>query len=327
MPALQDGEKSTDLHIQERCRALQPAIRALILQKKVDAFVGNREGRLPDDLPLIKGFIKMTGDSKDARQLYVEMLQAHSTLLDEAERNTDKGAELFNAFTQDIAGRLKYRPGMNFQAAQRSVLRSEVTLFFFLSRELPLEKINLAANQSYLFLNVPILAETISKNTPAVEPFKKLFIAWFEKEPQPHLMQRALYVAVEAKMKEALPILMKFILNKEIHVTARAQAALLLVKNGSTEHLKEIEPLLEDKTLVGNFNINNQKGQVQMRDVGLAVSIKLSGQKMSDYSFDVMTGADEMIAMSYVYCAFSDDAKREASHKKYQEFKAKQAKK
>jgi hypothetical protein len=96
---------------------------------------------------------------------------------------------------------------------------------------------------------------------------------------------------------------------------------------GAKEDLKEIEPLLEDKTLIGAFNINNKHGQVQMRDVALAVCINLSGQKMRDFNFDVMNGNDDFFQTSYIYCAFSSNEKREAAHQKYKEFQAKAAKK
>jgi hypothetical protein len=39
-----------------------------------------------------------------------------------------------------------------------------------------------------------------------------------------------------------------------------------------------------------------------------------------------MKGNDEVLYMSYIYCAFSSEAKREAAHKKYQDLKAKEPK-
>jgi hypothetical protein len=84
-----------------------------------------------------------------------------------------------------------------------------------------------------------------------------------------------------------------------------------------------MEPLLDDKSVIGNFGINNKMGQVQMRDVALAVCIKLSGQKMSSYPFDLMQAADDNLHMSYVYCAFTSEEKREEAHKQYKNWKEK----
>jgi hypothetical protein len=159
----------------------------------------------------------------------------------------------------------------------------------------------------------------LGKNTAAEQPLKVLFLEWLQKEPQPWLVHRGLQIGAEANMKEILPLILKFMKDKDAAVYTRAQAALVLIKMGNKEHIKDVAPLLEDKTVIGAIGINNVQGQVQMRDVALAVSIKLSGQKIADYDFDVMKGGDDFIYQSYIYCAFSSDAKRDAAHKKYRE--------
>ncbi len=324
--ALKDGEKSPDLHVQDRCRALQPTIRALTLKNRIDAFLAKMDGPLPGDLPFVTNFIKLTGDSKVSRQLYADVLQLNSALLDAAERDKAKGTDQFAAFCQEIATRMQYVPGIDYQARQKSILLPDVAIYLLLSRELP-DRNNRIVNYGYTFLNAPILTETLAKETGTAPAFKKLFLAWLEKEPQSHMVHRGLQVAVEAKMKEALPLVLKHVREKSIPIYTRAQTALLLARIGTKEHLPDIEPLLADKTVVGSFGINNVQGQVQLRDIALAVSIKLTGQKMSEYDFDVMKGNEELIHMSYIYCAFSSDAKRDAAHKKYKDFREKEAKK
>lgn len=326
LDALKEGEKNPDLHIQERCRQLQPVIRALTLQKRIDAFLTNRDGPLPDNLPFVRNFIKLTGDSKEARALFAEMLQSNAQLLDEAERDKKKGADLFAAFCQDAMIRTQYIPGVDFRARQNSITRADLALFFLLTTELKNDTTGRISNFGYTFMNAPVLVASLSKETTAIAPFKKLFFAWLDKEPQPYLVQRGIQIAADAKLKEALPLVLKQVRDKNAPAYTKAQTALLLVKVGAKEHLKEIEPMLEDKTVVGNFGINNIQGQVQMRDVALAVSIKLSGQKMSDYDFDVMKGSDDLILTSYIYCAFSSEEKREDAHKKYKQLLAKSKK-
>jgi hypothetical protein len=323
LEALKEGEKNSDLHIQERCRQLQPMIRALTLQKRIDNFLAHRDGPLPKNLPFVVSFMAITGDSKEARQLYAEVLQINPQLLDDAERDQKKGLDQFAAYCQEVNQRTTYRPGVNYEAQRRLVTRADVALYFLLSSEFKNDPTNRVANFGYSFLNAPSIPETLGKDDPAAQPFKKLFLSWVEKQAQPYLVQRGLQIAAEAKMKETLPLVLKQIKEKNVPIYTRAQTALLLVKVGNKEHVKEVEPLLEDKTIVGTFGINNKQGQVQMRDVALAICIKLSGQKMSEYDFDVMKGNDDFIYQSYIYCAFSGDDKREAAHKKYKELKDK----
>ena len=327
--ALKEGEKHSDPHVRGRCRELQPIIRSLVLQKRIDRFLADIKGPLPKDLPFAAHFIKLTGDSKEARELYAEVLQANARLLDNAERDREKSVELFADFCQDVQNRLVYRPGVDPRTQQKSITKADVTLYFLLSVELkptPQDANGRISNNGYSFLNSPNLTENLAKDAPAAVPLKKLFLVWLEKEPQPYLVQRGLQVAADAKMPEVVPLILRQINDKNVPVYTRAQTALTLAKMGTKEHLKDIEPLLQDKTVVGNFGINNKMGQVQMRDVALAVSIKLSGQKIADYDFDVMKTSEDLIHMSYVYCAFSSDAKRDEAHKKYKESLEKQKK-
>jgi len=319
--ALKEGEKHNDLHVQERCRVLQPMIAAMSLQRRVDHFIANRDGPIPEDLPLATSFLKITGDTKEARELYTEILVNHIALLDETQRDKKKGMAAFSLYCQEINNSMRFVT--DFTARQKTITRTQVALYFLMTTELAADKTGQLASYGYTFMNAPILPETLSKDTPAVQPLKMLFLAWIEKEPQPYMVSRGLQIAADAKMKETLPLVMKMVQSKTSPVYTRAQTALLLTKIGTKEHIKDIEPLLEDKTVVGNFGINNVQGQVQMRDVALAVCIKLSGQKMADYDFDVMKGNEDQLHMSYIYCAFSGDGKRNAAHKKYIDLKAK----
>ena len=102
-----------------------------------------------------------------------------------------------------------------------------------------------------------------------------------------------------------------------------------LVKLGSKEDAKLLEPFLNDKTLVtqiafGMAGGGVQKTEVQVRDVALGVTIKLAGQKPSDFGYDP-SRSDFLMEYSHMYYGFPDDAQREATHKKWKEFLEKKA--
>ncbi len=323
---LKEGEKHPDLHVQERCRLLQPVIRGLTLQRRIDGFLAKRDGPIPANLPLAASFLKLTDDTKEARKLYADILVINPQLLDAIDQDKTKGLPLFVAHCQEVNQRTQYVPGVDYRERQKQITRADVALFFLLSAEFGSDRTGRASSYGYTFMNAPVLPETLAKDDPSVAPFKKLFLNWIEKESQPYMVQRAIQIAADAKMKEALPLVLKLIERKDLQGYARAQTALLLTRVGSKDHIKLMEPLLEDKAVIGNFGINNKMAQVQMRDVALAVCIKLSGQKMSEYPFDVMQGADNNLHMSYIYCAFSSDEKRDAALKQYRESRNKEAK-
>lgn len=323
LDALKDGEKHPDLHVQERCRLLQPMIRALTLQRRIDAFLAKRDGPIPANLPLAASFLKLTEDSKEARKLYAEILVINPQMLDTIDQDKVKGTAMFVSYCQEVQQRSQYVPGVDYRERQKLITRADVALYFLLSSELSQDRTGRVSSYGYTFMNAPALPETLGKEDTDSAVFKKLFLNWVEKEPQPYMVQRAVQIASDAKMKEALPLVLKLIERKDLQGYARAQTALLLTRVGTKEHIKLMEPLLEDKAVIGNFGINNKMAQVQMRDVALAVCIKLSGQKMSDYPFDVMQGGDANIHQSYIYCAFSSDEKRDEAQKKYKESKEK----
>lgn len=323
LDALKEGEKHPDLHVQERCRLLQPQIRSLTLQKRIDRFVANRDGPIPSDLPFAQSFLKLTDDSPEARKLYTDVLLVNPQLLDAVDQDKTKGISAFQAFCQEIQQQTQYVQGIDYREQQKLITRGHVALYFLLSSELSADKTGRISNYGYTFMNAPTLNETLVKDEPANAPFRKLFLNWIEKEPQPYMVQRGVQIAADAKMKEALPLVLKLINRKDLQGYSRAQTALLLTRVGTKEHIKEMEPLLEDKTVIGNVGINNKMGSVQMRDVALAVCIKLSGQKISSYPFDVMQGADDNLHQSYIYCAFTSDERREEAHKQYKDWKAK----
>jgi hypothetical protein len=323
LDALKEGEKDADLHVQERCRNLQPTIRALTLQKRIDSFLANRDGPIPENLPFAAAFLKLTADSKEARKLYADVLVINPQMLDAIDQDKTKGVGLFQAYCQEIQQQTQYVQGIDYRERQKMITRAHVAMYFLLSSEMSADKSGRISSYGYTFLNAPTLNETLIRDDATTAPFRKLFLNWIEKEPQPYMVQRAVQIAAEARMKEALPLVLKLMNRKDLQGYTRAQTVLLLTKVGTKEHLKEVEPLLDDKSVIGNFGINNKMGQVQMRDVGLAVCIKLSGQKMSSYPFDVMQGADDNLYMSYIYCAFSSEEKREEAHKQYKDWKAK----
>jgi hypothetical protein len=296
-----------------------------MLQKQIDQF--NHNEIAPESLPFAVNFLKITGDSKEARALYGEMLALHGQMLDELKTDRKNGIRSLAAYCEQTAARTRFQRGVDFVQTQQSLTRPEVLVFLFMCQELAAEKNRPFGNSCYDFLGARVTADALSSDAPEAMLFKKVFLAWLSKETQPYMVQRGLEVAAQAKMKGLAPLAEKFAKDKNVNVYYRAQVLLLFPTLGANEDLKEIEPLLVDKTLIGNFNINNTRGQVQMRDVALAVCIKLSGQKMGDYDFDVMKSNDDFFQTSYIYCAFSSDEKREAAHQKYKEFQAKAAKK
>jgi hypothetical protein len=298
LDALKDGEKHPDLEVRERCRELQSTIRRLDAKRRMDSFLtGGAREPLAKDLPFLASFLKAAGDSKDARKFYAEMLRSNLQLLDEVGRDRKKGAELFVSFCDLV----QFVKGQNMGEPTKA----DVALFLLFTLEFE-NADNRFIDLGYDFVDSSNLKEVLGKEADA-HPLKRLFLNWVEKGPMPHLLSYALRIAADAKMKETLPLVLKYSNAKDLPDDARFQIILLLVKvEGAKDHLNEIESLLNDKTIAMN---NLGQPAVQVRDLGLWACVQISGQKLDDYKFDSRG------------VSFKTDENREAAFKKYFEEK------
>ncbi len=292
LDALREGEKHADLEVRERCRRLLSTIRRLDLQRRIDSLSAVPNDLLPNDLPFVATFLKIAGDSKEARGLYAEIFRSNPQLLDEAERDRKRGAEFFVVFCDMI----RFVKSQNLGDATTA----EVALFLLLTNEFA-DADNQFLRIGHYFLQSRNLKEELEKDTNSL-PLKRLFVNWLEKRPMQSLLPQALQLAADVKLKEALPLILKYSKHNDIPAETRFQIIPLLVKVGATaDHLKEIEPLLNDKT-IGRSPLGQPASQ--MRDIALWVCVQLSGEKLEDYGFDYGV-------------SFRSDESREAAFKKY----------
>src|SRR5205823_12886070 len=106
----------------------------------------------------------------------------------------------------------------------------------------------------------------------ASQAMRKLFLDWLENEPQPYLQQRGFLLAAQAGLKEALPILVRLLEKKDKDPYGKAQVMVALIKLGTKEHIKLLDPYLKDETNIGSINFGNGPSlTVQIRDVAMGV--------------------------------------------------------
>jgi hypothetical protein len=125
----------------------------------------------------------------------------------------------------------------------------------------------------------------------------------------------------------------KNIKNSTIHL-----AALAVGNYGDKEHLSLLEPLLTDTNIVfngvaANFSIAGVQAQpaaravvqTQVRDIALAMTIKLSGQNPAEFGFDSFkTPGDQKLAQLQVAqsnrMGFRNEDERTAAFQKWEEW-------
>jgi hypothetical protein len=287
--ALTEGAKDADPEVGERCRQLLPQAAALERNEKLALLTKDPSAPPPKGLAGLERFLKVTGDDKGARELYAEMLSIHYRTIEAAETNPRDAAEQYRLFCDDAYNRwqVNMRNG-RYSYDNMFSGRAEIAFFLFVSADTRVRKNDMDVSRSSIFLNGNQISTAINGKEPVNAAMRKLFLDWLEHEPQTYLQQRGLQLAAQANMKEALPIVVRMLAKQDKNNSyAKAQAMPFLVKLGSKEHIKLLEPYLSDTSQLTSINFGDGRMfTVQVRDVAMGVQLQLAGQNMLDYGFD-----------------------------------------
>jgi hypothetical protein len=315
--ALQVGLHDADPEVADRCRRLLPQAALADLQLRVDSFLADKEGKQEHDLPGWDRFQKLMGKDKEGRELFGEMLKTNAELFVALELDPKNFPDKYAVRCQELTSlMIAPQPG----GARAQPKPTDLATVFFFGAEPDTAR---AIRNNQLLGNLlwqPAFQNTL-RNGPAAEPFKKLFLAWMEQRTDANSVNQCLAMVQQLNMKEGVNFAARVMKNKDMNAYVRAQAATLLGKMGGKEHIALLEGLLDDETQVSNFNFNGQLGTTQMRDVGLAMIIHLSGQKPQEFGFEFLKSQGGTIS-SYHYLGFADDKERSAARQKWKEWAA-----
>jgi hypothetical protein len=318
------GQKSSDGEISERCRKLYPAILRHDLEKRIAKFLDNTDGLVTDDLPGAARWIKIAGDGQESRELYAEMVKAHSELLLQVELEPRQIQQAYAEFLCDVYRRV-YPRTVGGATARQGPTETEVLIFLFLGAAGDVRTTIIPGTNSshyYQFLNAPFMVNKLSASPPATA-FRKLYAAWLEKERYTLVLRRGLDIAATNAVKECAPTALKIAGDPGTLATIRATALIGFGKLASKEDIKELAPFLADKTQIANVVVNGQRGTVQMRDVAMGAAVQLAGQKLADFGFERAPPGGHVSISTYTYFAFGTDEKRDAAHAKWKEWATK----
>lgn len=316
------GQKNPDGEIAERCKKLYPAIFRHDLEKRVQKFLDNPDGLVPEDLPGATRWLKIAGDGKESRELYADMVKGHPDILLDAELNPSRIPQITADLMRSVYGRVT-RP-IDGAVARQGPTSSEVLLYFFLSAAGDVRKgvlPGVSSSHYYQFFTAAFTATTLKSSAS----FRKLFAAALEKERYPLVLRRSLDVATQNAVKECAPIAIKLAGEAGIPVIYRASGLIAFGKLASKEQIKDLEPFLKDETVVSPVVVvNKDRGSVQMRDVALGMAIQMVGEDLTEFGF---LRRPTTTITAYTAYAFASDEKRDAAHAKWKEWAAKNLKK
>ena len=335
IPAVRAGARSAIPEVAARCERLIPAIPEAERERKLDQLLKPAGGPVPKGLPGLDRFLVITGDSREARQLYAEMLRIHHEILESLENNPKKASELMAAFSLQLRDRASAsKPAGVRQALSASKTRffeqtEEIALFLFVRADRRFKELN----DDDIDLEIPGepgLQERVCgpKASPVV---RKLFVEWYRKEKSVTMLTQASEVVVRAEMRELLPTMLNILGDEETFAEQKGSLLKDVALLGDKQLLGRIEPLLKDKSVVIKIYTEDPQGQsetleTQLGDLALLVCWKWAGQKMTDLPtahLEDDSGPRRLCKENFfLQAAFNDEKNRQAAHDKWKKLRA-----
>lgn len=315
VPALTSGLKDADPQIAERCKQLLPLAAAHDRNKRLAQLLKDPAGSPPPiGLAGVERFLKITGDETATRQLYADMMASHYALVEALERDPDTASRLMGEFA-DKALERRLQPGRRVNNDAIFEDSAQVALFLFARSDRRFDDWPPGLDQASLLVSATRLKAAVT-GPREVPGMRKLFLHWLDKEKLIWPMPQAFEIVGAAKMKEAMPAALRVMADEKQSEWGRVQAMLTLTRIGGKDNKNDLAPLLTDETqYLPSAARDGDEASVQFRDVALAVSVRLAGEKLSDYGFRAYaTKAD---ALTAELCWFSDAAAREKAHAKW----------
>ena len=354
LPALDAGRGDPDPEVRMRVVALLPRAEADELRARIDTFLADSDAKYTHDLPGFNRFRAIAGDNRDARGLFAEVVKNRANydlLLALRGVPADRVASLaacagavacagpesppaadlalvLAARRQEVllGGVQRFAPNVVHQTAPDL---PDVALLLLAESLVPEAKVgfNPFQNQLANFLPQDPLRQAVAGEGKRGPAFRRLVIHWMDTRDSLIGLQSATNLAATLQMG---PRVVSKYAARQLTLNgappwARANAVALVAKNNGKEHLMAVTRLLTDQTYVVRGGPNNPQPDIQVRDVGLAMALLLTGQDPAAYGLDA---ANSNESMKYVYTTYRfvggdkapPEAKREAALVKWRDW-------
>ncbi len=315
LPELQQGTRSPDREVSSRCEQILVKVREIDFQRRLHAFLMNRDGNSDYGLSGWQMFRTNVGDGPVQRGLFAEMQQAEWPLLQSLEENPERASELLTARMHELQ-QIQHAIG------QLPAVGSVATMIYLAG----ISDTNFDARTAQILTSFcyqqPLREEIQSGRRHAI--LQNMLGTWIrrcEGWSAYQAMTLAMIFDIESGLTPALQILTSP-LPAELDSYRRyllQHAILTTAKFGDESHIRILEGQLGDETVCSTPTINKTKIEAQVRDIALAAMIHLSGKSPDQFGFQHIQ-ANPTYVFNYNSAGFANDRDRQAAFKKWYDF-------
>jgi len=344
-PALLSGvNTSPDPEVRLRCAQLLPAATALDVRARLDTFLADTKGEYRHDLPAWNAFraavrsewsvcgrVVWTDRALDlaAREVFAELAAAPANrrVLLAIDGSRVELATLALDRRHELSPPRFARRGGD-DPPRRDPTLADVTALLFAESRIGSQYAPRQPPPSYLLSSSGFMTAARGTDEKA-KVYRAVAAVWLDSRNDPRDMSQALTVAGNLGLTDQeCGLAARLLTMPGVAAMYRSRAASVLVSSGGRKHVPLLAKALSDTVVVATVAENGlglPAYEVQVRDLALAVSVVLAGQKAEDYGFrDRYADSPPYDGRSFTYTRyyFADDAARKKALAKWAEWRA-----
>jgi hypothetical protein len=319
--ALVEASNDPDAEVRARARVILASVSQSDFRDRLAAFATDYDGSQRQSLPGWEQFTATFCDTRQARQLFVEMQRAEPELLAASAEGGKIASDALNARCHALLQ----------QMTQLQITRSDelmplgtlASLLWIGSADGVAVDEQLGVQLYSQMIYQPMFQKNVRSGAWS-GMLKKLLGLWIVKDSTPVSTVQNLNFGAYYELKaESLNLASKVLASDGGPPQTRQFALLAIGRFGGKEHLPLVEKFLPDATACGTIQVNNPPRQVelQLRDVALAVLVHLTGQRARDYSATTVQPSPQPF-FQVASLLFPEKAQRESALKRWSEWRA-----
>jgi hypothetical protein len=319
-PRLVKATKSSDAEVRMRAKRVLASVAETDFKTRLKAFTADSDGSRQTTLPGWSEFKKLLGATPPARELFVEMQTAEPALMEAFEQGPKEAELVLKQRSLPAVDQVQVLGRRGPMRTNTGSLGSTLALLFVAGQpELPVGDdvatriATLPKNQSFRD------ATTTSDTSPRRALCLKVLGQWVGREVSADSVDQNLAYAYYFNLREGLTPSINILQQPQSANTSKLLAMLVACKFGSEEQLSAIAPYLTDHHVCQDFGAMNTPMQVQLCDVALLVTIKLSGQDPKKFGFP-RSDIGESSLPNFHTMAFASEDERKAAFKKWEDW-------
>ena len=282
--ALVAGLQSRDPEVRRRCRWILADVLEADFQRRLAAFVADREESPDHGLPRWSRYRQLIGSDAASRRLFVQMQRAEAVLLEAtADGGKPAGEALGLRLAQVFQATVHPNPRRQHQPSPGTV-----AALLWAASDRQVEIPPQSSVDAYLVSLCQqgefheLLADR-EGNAAA----RRLVGQWVLRPAQPEMTFAKLNLAVQYEIKEGAVAAVRMLRSsRKVEGHERAMAVAALGRLGGKDYAAILQERLDDRTHVASAIVGNKQMQTEVRDVVLAWLVHLTGQDHAAYGQD-----------------------------------------